>query len=464
MVRLFNVYYPTRVLILLAGEALIVCASFILAAFARFGRDAVLFLNFEGGYGQIALAASVCLICLYYFDLYDSLIISNPREVLTRLIQVLGATCLIMAPLSYVLPAARLEIGVFMIGIIASGIFLVLWRKLFLTINASPSLARRAVILGAGPQVLSLSKEIETRPEWGVRLAGYVGEPPESPAAVNGLPRLGAVEELIPLVERERASQVIVAMGERRGRLPVEALMKLKARGVLVQDGSDVFESLTGKVPLDSLRLSWLIFSSRGFPVSQAVLVYKRMTSILLSALGLILTAPLMAVIAVALRLDSKGPIVFRQKRVGQDGKLFDLYKFRTMRHSTDPADQFRPAQENDDRFTRVGRWLRRTRLDELPQLYNILRGDMYFIGPRPFVPNQEQEMAEKIPFYSQRWAVKPGATGWAQINHGYCSTVEDNAEKLAYDLFYIKNMSIGLDLLIAFRTVKVLLLGRGSR
>jgi sugar transferase (PEP-CTERM system associated) len=464
VVRLFNVYYPTRVLILLAGEGLLVCASFILAAYARFGRDATLFLNFEGGYGQIALAAGVCLICLYYFDLYDTLIISNPREVLTRLIQVLGATCLIMAPLSYVLPAARLEIGVFLIGIITSGILLAMWRKLFMAINASPSLARRAVILGTGPQVLSLSKEIETRPEWGVRLAGYVGDPPQPPAALNGLVRLGGVDELIPLVERERASQVIVAMGERRGRLPVDALLKLKTRGVFVQDGADVYESLTGKVPLDSLRLSWLLFTSRGFPVSHVVLLYKRFTSILLSAMGLLLAAPLMVVIAVALRLDSKGPVIFRQKRVGQEGKLFDLYKFRTMHQGADPKGQYRPVQENDDRVTRVGRWLRRTRLDELPQLYNILRGDMYFIGPRPFVPNQEQEMAEKIPFYSQRWAVKPGATGWAQINHGYCATVEDNTEKLAYDLFYIKNMSIGLDLLIAFRTVKVLLLGRGSR
>jgi sugar transferase (PEP-CTERM system associated) len=464
VVRLFNVYYPTRVLILLAGEGLLVCTSFILAAYARFGRDVTLFLNFEGGYGQIALAAGVCLICLYYFDLYDSLIISNPREVLTRLIQVLGATCLIMAPLSYVLPAARLEIGVFLIGIIASGILLAMWRKLFMAVNASPSLARRAIILGGGPQVLSLSKEIENRPEWGVRLAGYVGEPSQPPVALNGLVRLGAVDELIPLIERERASHVIVAMDERRGRLPVDALLKLKTRGVLIQDGADVYESLTGKVPLDSLRLSWLIFSSRGFPVSHFVLLYKRFTSILLSAMGLLLAAPLMVVIALALWLDSKGPIIFRQKRVGQDGKLFDLYKFRTMHQGADPMGEYRPVQENDDRVTRVGRWLRRTRLDELPQLYNILRGDMYFIGPRPFVPNQEQEMAEKIPFYSQRWAVKPGATGWAQINHGYCATVADNTEKLAYDLFYIKNMSIGLDLLIAFRTIKVLLLGRGSR
>jgi len=252
-------------------------------------------------------------------------------------------------------------------------------------------------------------------------------------------------------------------MGERRGLLPVDLLLRLKTRGILVQDGSEAYESLTGKVPVDALRTSWLLFSPN-FPASRPMLVYKRLTSIILSSLGLLITLPLMALIAVALRLDSKGPIIFRQKRVGQDGTVFDLYKFRSMYESPDPIAQSAPARENDGRFTRVGRWLRRTRLDELPQLYNILRGDMYFIGPRPFAQVQEEDLAEKIPYYRQRWAVKPGATGWAQINYGYCETVEDNTEKLAYDLFYIRNMSIGLDLLIAFRTVKVLLLGRGSR
>lgn len=463
MVRLFNVYYPTRVLVLLGGEALLVCASFLLAAFIRFGEDSILRLHYEGGYSQVALAAGVCLVCLYYFDLYDSLIISNAREVLIRLIQVLGVTCLIMAALSYVLPAARVEIGFFLMGIVFAGISMAAWRKLFLFLNASPRLARRAIVLGTGPQVHSLSTEIAKRPEWGVRLVGYVGKPPASPSAMNGLPRLGDTEDLANVVERENVGQIIIAMGERRGRLPVDLLLRLKTRGILVQDGSEAYESLTGKIPVDALRMSWLLFSPN-FPVSRPMLVYKRLTSIILSSLGLIITLPLMAIIAVALRLDSKGSIIFRQKRVGQDGKLFDLYKFRSMYESSDPIAQSAPARENDDRFTRVGRWLRRTRLDELPQLYNILCGDMYFIGPRPFVPAQEEDLAEKIPYYRQRWAVKPGATGWAQINYGYCETVEDNTEKLAYDLFYIRNMSMGLDLLIAFRTVKVLLLGRGSR
>ena len=171
-----------------------------------------------------------------------------------------------------------------------------------------------------------------------------------------------------------------------------------------------------------------------------------------------------MAIIALAIRLDSAGPVIFRQKRIGGGGKAFTLFKFRTMSDGADQNGNHLPAELTDKRFTGVGRLLRRTHLDELPQFYNILRGDMHFIGPRPFVPDQEKECVEKIPYYRQRWVIKPGATGWAQVNRGYNATIEDNKEKLAYDLFYIKNISLGLDLLIFFRTVKILLLGQGGR
>lgn len=462
MIRLFHVYFPRRVVILTIGEALIVYASFLVAALIRFRADSFLMLNYEGGFFKIGLVSGVLMLCMYYQDMYDFMVLGNPREVLTRLVQVLGITCLIMAFLPYLLPAARLEIGFFVLGIVLVGLSVAGWRKVFWALNRSLPLARRAIILGAGHLVTTLAREIRTHAEWGVRVVGYVGRPLDT-AGPDELPYLGGCEDLPAVVERERAGQVIVTMEERRGSLPVEPLLKLKAQGVLIQDGAEVYESLTGKISLESLRLSWLLFSP-GFWVSGGMLFYKRLTSILISVLGLLLSVPLMAIIAVAIRLDSKGPVIFRQKRVGQDGKVFDLYKFRSMQEGVDAPGQHKPAQENDQRFTRVGRWLRRTRLDELPQLYNILRGDMYFIGPRPFVPNQEEELSQKIPYYRQRWSVRPGATGWAQVNHGYCATVEDNAEKLAYDLFYIKNMSIGLDLLIIFRTAKVLLLGRGSR
>ena len=193
-------------------------------------------------------------------------------------------------------------------------------------------------------------------------------------------------------------------------------------------------------------------------------MIYKRVSSVIWAAIALILASPLMALIALAIRLDSDGPAIFRQKRVGLHGEIFTLFKFRTMKNDVDPEENHRPAERTDSRFTRLGKLLRRTRMDELPQLFNILRGDMHFVGPRPFVLNQEREYVEKIPYYHLRWAIKPGATGWAQVNHGYNVSTEDNKDKLAYDLFYIKNVSLGLDLLILFKTMKILLLGRGAQ
>ena len=252
-------------------------------------------------------------------------------------------------------------------------------------------------------------------------------------------------------------------MGDRRGKLPVAELLKLKTCGLRVEDGSDFYETVAGKVPLDSLRPSWLLFS-RGFNVPTALVACKRLSSAFLAGLMLLICLPLMALITLAVWLDTGSPVLFRQKRMGKDGRAFTLYKFRSMYIGSSGGNKFKPAEMNDDRFTRVGRWLRGFRLDELPQLYNILKGDMDIVGPRPFALEEEEELAAKIPFYRQRWSVRPGATGWAQIRRGYCATIEDNMEKLAYDLFYIKNMSIGLDLLIIAQTFKILLLGRGAR
>ncbi len=461
MVRLFNVYYPVRTLILLAGETLILCASFLAAGLIRFGSTSSGMFG-QAGWYRIAIAGGVFLLCMYYYDLYDSFILTSPREIVTRLIQVLGTGCVIMAAIYYFAPQSRLELGLFLVALGLAALLLGLWRKLFLVLNASNRFAVRSVLFGSGPLAKTLASEIQQRSEWGVKLVGYLGAPADS-NSLNGLPCLGGLESLADVLQRERVAQVIITLGERRGRLPVELLLDLKARGVRVQDGADVYEALTGKVALDSLRLSWLLFSP-GFQVSYLRRTQKRIFSLLLSLAALILTAPLFVVIAIAVRLDSKGPIIYRQQRVGQGGRIFMLNKFRTMKAGADANGDFRPARPDDERFTRVGRWLRRTRLDELPQLYNILRGDMHFVGPRPFVPSQEQECAEKIPFYRQRWSVKPGATGWAQINRGYCATIEDNADKLAYDLYYIKHMSLGLDLLIIFRTLKTLILGRGGR
>ncbi len=438
--------------------------AFVAATIARLGpNDATLMLGYEQGAVKIFLVSTAFMICMYYFDLYDSSILSNRREVLSRLVGVLGTVCVVLAVLYYLYPPLELGRGIFVIGFMLVAGVLLLWRKMFSAINSQPQFAERALIFGDGPLAASLLRELESRPELGLRVVGQLK------TFENGNGRSGPIsseqklDALLSSVLPYKPNHLIVALGERRGNLPVEALLQLKSYGVSIRDGSELYEAVTGKVPIEFIGLSGLLFSP-GFRVSQLSANCRRVFSFVLSLLGMVVTLPLMVLIALVVRLDSVGPVIFQQKRVGQDGKLFMLYKFRTMMLGSDRNDNPRPAETTDGRFTHVGGWLRRTRMDELPQIVNILRGDMHLVGPRPFVPNQEQECMEKIPFYRQRWAVKPGATGWAQVNRGYCATIKDNEEKLAYDLFYIKNASLGLDLLILFKTMKILLLGRGSR
>ena len=279
--------------------------------------------------------------------------------------------------------------------------------------------------------------------------------------SIDGVRTVDA-DDMTVFAKRTGIRRVILTAAERRGTLPLEQLLELKENGVQILDGAEYYESITGKLSLDSLRLGWLLFSP-GFRVGGLLRFYKRSASIVLAGVALLILSPVLAVVALAIRLDSKGPIIFRQARVGEGGKVFMMYKFRTM-YAECENGKHDPAAQGDSRITRVGKWLRPPRLDELPQLVNILKGDMAFVGPRPFVPDQEEEFAARIPFYRQRWLIKPGATGWAQINRGYNATLEDNKEKLAYDLFYIKNISAGLDLFIMLSTAKILLLGRGGR
>ena len=464
MIRILHAYFPTRTLLLGFSEACLVGLAFMVATVVRLGAsDATLMLNYEQGSLKILVVSLIFVVSMYYFDMYDSLVLSNRREVLTRMIQVLGTVCLLLAVLYYVYPPLDLGRGIFLIGFVLVAILLWLWRRLFLMLNSLTQLAERALILGDGPLAKPLISELESRAELGIHVIGQVKSLEYETRGPAPMSREEQFEEVLRSVEPHRPDRVIVALGDRRGKLPVEALLHLKSRGVSIQDATEVYEAVTGKVAIETLRLSWLLFSP-GFQVSRALVVYKRASSLILATIGLVLTLPLMALIAIAIRMDSAGPVIYRQKRMGKSGKPFTLYKFRTMVDGADADDNHRPAEITDSRCTRVGLFLRRTRMDELPQLFNILRGDMHFVGPRPFVPNQEQECVDKIPFYAQRWAVKPGATGWAQVNRGYCATIDDNLEKLAYDLFYIKNMSVGLDLLIFFRTTKILLLGRGGR
>ncbi len=460
MIRLFNAYFPTRTLLLTVTEALLVTLGFVLAVIFWAGTtsDANIYLLYDNGLGRIGLIVGVFVLLMYYFDLYDTIVLSNRREVVTRLVGVLGCSFVTLAVLYYAFPDIRLSGSTLWVGVAIVGIAVPAWRKLFFVLNRSTRFSERAIFYGDGPLAGPLMEEIGNRSELGVRIVGFVGQ---DTSAAPRVPRFDD-DDLEDVAQRYNVQRVVITMGDRRGKLQVDKLLKLKTSGVYIQDGPEYYESITGRIPLDSLRLSWLLFSP-GFHVRTALRVYKRLFSLFLGGFAILLTSPLMLLAAIAIRLDSPGPAIFRQKRVGEQGKLFTVFKFRSMYAGSD-KQKLTPAEDGDPRVTRVGKWLRRTRVDELPQLFNIVKGDMAFVGPRPFVPEQEEECAAKIPFYEQRWLVKPGATGWAQINRGYNATLEDNREKLAYDLFYIKNVSFGLDLFIMFSTVKILLLGRGGR
>jgi sugar transferase (PEP-CTERM system associated) len=446
--------------------------AFATAMIARLGlSDASVQLSDEQGLLKILLVSATFITCMYYFDLYDTSILTNRRELATRLIQVIGTVCILLSFFYYVYPPLGLGRGISLIGFVLGAVILLLWRVLFLAINSRPQFSDRAMILGDGPLAAPLIHELEARPELGLHVVSHVFAACDNNSELDSerrgstTGRNGAVSdaELSRAVESHRVNRVIVAMGDRRGKLPVQLLLALKSRGVLIQDGTDVYEAATGKVPIESLRLSWLLFSE-GFHVSRFLVVYKRLASILVSIIGLLFSLPLLPFVALAIKLTSPGPLFYRQKRVGQNDAVFDCYKFRTMRADAEADTGATWAMDDDPRITRVGHFLRLARLDEIPQLWNVLKGDMCLVGPRPERPEFVEGLSREIPLYHLRHAVRPGITGWAQVRYRYGSSVEDAKEKLRYDLFYIKNMSPGLDLLIFLQTVKIILLGRGAK
>lgn len=403
---------------------------------------------------RIGLACAVVLLCLHYYDLYSSPVAINPREVAVRLTQVLGTACVVLSAVYFADPRIQLRRAAILGGTALIGLMLAGSRAIFLRLIGSPRLAQRVLFLGAGPVAAALAAEMAQRPEMGLRPLGYVGE---ADADMGALARIASAAELAETVRRERIGRVL-AVGSGPEAPAVEVLLALRRAGIPVEDAAQTYEGATGKVALAALRPASLWAGRSGADGAQ------RAGSLLLAALLLIPALPLMALIAAVVRWDSPGPAIFRQKRVGQGGEPFILYKFRTLRHNADGGGAPRPVEPGDPRLTRIGAFLRRCRLDELPQLWNVLRGDLNVVGPRPFAAEQEEWLAAAIPHYRYRWLVRPGITGWAQIQNGYCASLADNAEKLAFDLFYIKHRGLGLDLMILFLTLKILVLGRGAR
>ena len=441
------------------------------AAVARLGSTAAaLMLGYQRGYFKVVVVSTAFITCMYYFDLYNSSVLNNRRQVVIRLIQALGTVYVLLAFLYFLYPPLELGRRIFLVGFVFVAILLLLWRNLFSALNNVQQFADRALIVGDGPLVEPLERELGARPELGLRVVGHVtASGAEDTSSGDDAPPRSYVsgkitsEDLSRNVELFRANRIVIAMGERRGTLPVEFLLSLKCRGVRVQEGTEVYEAITGKVPIESIRLSSLLFSP-GCLASRSLLFQKRLTDILFSIIGLLLSVPLVPFVVLAIALTSGTPVLYRQRRAGRNGVVFECYKFRTMRVDAEADTGPTWATDDDPRITPVGRFLRRSRMDEIPQLWNVLKGDMSLVGPRPERPEFVEALVRDIPYYSLRQSIRPGITGWAQIRYKYGSSVEESKEKLRYDLFYIKNMSIGLDLLIFFNTLKVIVLARGAK
>lgn len=410
---------------------------------------------------QAVALSFCCIVAFYYNDLYDLRIVRSFGEFASRLLQAFGVAFLLLAGFYSLFPETRLAQGPFVSSfLIIVGLLLPL-RAVSYSIMRSRPFVDRVLILGTGSLARKLIEAIEGRPHCRFAIVGVVAE--EAPGADDArlrYPVQGQLGSLERVIRGTRPDRIIVALAERRGRLPVQQLLDARMAGVVVEDGAEVYERLTGKLAIESLTPSSLIFS-KDFKKSRLETAGGRALSVVVSAIGLIALAPLLLVIGVAIKLDSRGPVFFVQERVGRGGKPFKLIKFRTMHPAGEPGSAW--VRDNEHRITRVGNWLRKFRFDELPQFVNILRGDLNLVGPRPHPVSNFDLFAREIPYYALRSIVLPGVTGWAQIRYGYANNLAEETEKMRYDLYFIKHLSLWLDLRILFDTVKIVLFGRGS-
>jgi sugar transferase (PEP-CTERM system associated) len=418
--------------------------------------------------------AVICQASMSYNDLYDWKTAQNRAQLGNRLVHSCGYSLVMLGFLSltvkqlFYLPGLE-DMGretwklILLVGL---GFFVVyVCRHAFHWFFYKWRVGERIVVLGSSAEALTLARMVIDSPMSGFELLGLVDEPGQPPLvhAAGDPPVLGTLDGLRTLCRDQGIARVVVALQERRGRLPVDRLLECRMDGVLIEERESMYERLTGKLAVESMRPSYLIYG-RGFVKDPLIMVCKRVIEIFASLVGLVLSFPICVLAAVLIKLTSKGPIFFRQERTGQDGATFKLIKFRTMRADAEKDSGPVWAQQNDSRITGVGRLLRLSRIDEIPQFLNILRGDMSFVGPRPERPHFVAQLQREIPFYPLRHTVKPGLTGWAQVRHPYSASIEDAQEKLRYDLYYIKNMGLLFDFNIIVRTFAVILSGKGAR
>ncbi|BAW80610.1 sugar transferase [Candidatus Nitrosoglobus terrae] len=463
-VRFFNHYVKDAFLILAFFELIILFSSPWLATYIRFtGEHQII----EENLGVVWLKAvgytAIVAISLIASGLYRRRQRYGFVGIFNRLIVALLASWLVMVAAFYIVPEFYMGRGILALSFMITLSALLLARKLFAYIMEIKGLKRRFLILGTGKRAMSIGTTLRRRSDrLGIDIVGYAPLSGESVLIPNE--QLIEVEpSLQQYVKREGIDEIVVAADEGKENLPVDELLSCRLAGVDITDVLDFFEQTISKIKIDVMYPSWLVFST-GFHRDFSRQVSKRIFDVIVSMVLLILCSPLMLFAVIAILTESGRPVFYRQYRVGEQGKFFNIFKFRTMLQNAESDGKARWATSGDSRITRVGRWLRRTRIDELPQIFNILQGKMSFVGPRPERPEFVEILAKKIPYYSERHRVKPGLTGWAQICYPYGSTEKDAFEKLEYDLYYVKNYSLFLDFMILLQTIEVVVIGKGAR
>jgi sugar transferase (PEP-CTERM system associated) len=466
-----------KTLLLFTGETGIILSVTLLNLQLRYDAYLRNVLFEQRGFLKIVATTLLCQFVFYLYDLYDITTSRSKRELLTDLIRavltilvILGAVFLIRPTLlvGYLseiegVGLMRYADGIPVVAMFFALCLMMFWRLLFHGILRHPFLNERLLIIGTDALAQNIEHEALARRDLSYKVVGYVTEDPALVGQkLDSSIVLGVVSQLNEIVQREKVDRVIVALQERRGHLPLDQLLELRLQGkAVIEEGSATYERLTGKVSVDMLRPSWLIFSG-SVKRGQIFQTLRRTFNIVFSLVGIVASFPIALLTAIAIKLDSRGPVFYTQERVGKNGEPFTIIKFRSMRTDAE-KDGPQWSVTGDNRITRVGKFIRATRIDELPQFINVLRGEMSFVGPRAERAHFVKQLCEVIPFYNQRHLVEPGLTGWAQVNYGYGSTVEDAIQKFQFDLYYIKNASLLFDLWILLKSVKVVLLGRGQ-
>ncbi len=461
MIRLFKHYIPHSVLLLGLLDFLLLMAAGEVGWQVRAHQ-----IGMDPGLVPLRMTpllmfAALVQTAMIAVGVYGSEALRSLRYATARLLVAVSLGIIALSVVYFLLPGRTLWRSNLLYAMFLSMGSLVLIRLLLGGLLGTAAFRRRVLVLGAGARAERLRK-LGEKPESGFAIVGYIGMSSSAPVVIEAIHR-DAINNLTRYVENLGVSEVVLALEERRNALPLKDLLRIKTTGVHVNDFSTFMERETGRVDLDTVNPSWLIFSD-GFSSGRAISsASKRLFDIAASLLLLVLTLPVIVLFAILVKLDSKGPAFFRQTRVGLYGETFDVIKLRSMRTDAEVnGAQF--AQENDPRVTRIGRLIRQLRIDELPQTWTVLTGKMSFVGPRPERPEFVASLEDELPYYAERHMVKPGITGWAQINYPYGASLEDSRHKLEYDLYYAKNYTPFLDLLILLQTLRVVLWHEGAR